>query len=107
MATPPDATLGDASFRLVPGDVAVDTLQIAHTHYPTERAERDVNVVLPIERLGDAARAGGIGQVAPHHVSFGFCNLTRELIDPGGGTAHRAAQALVRDEVDLALLVPG
>jgi len=102
-----DAALGDSSFRIIDNDVDPSTLQIAHTHYPHERADKDINVVFPLGRLREAAAAGGIGELAPRHVSFGFCAVTGALVKPPDGTAHQVAAMLRDDAVDLALLVPG
>lgn len=45
------AALGDSSFRPIPWDADPSRLRIAHTHYPHERAEKDINVIFPLERL--------------------------------------------------------
>jgi len=101
-----DAVTGDPSFRMIPGDQDLGELRVAHTHYPTDRARRDPNVVFPLQRLREAEAEGGIGRVARRHASFGFCARTRALIATPGGSAHELARLLVADEVDLALLVP-
>jgi len=109
-AQPPfdvDAALGDPSYREIPGDVDLDQLRVAHTHYPTDRARADINVVFPLARLREAAAAGGIGALAPRHLGFGFCALTRALVGEPDGSARLAAALLRDDAVDLALLVPG
>jgi len=41
--------IGDYTFRRVPSDTPVDRLEIHQLKYPTEGANRDINVVYPIE----------------------------------------------------------
>jgi len=102
-----DAATGDPSFRVIPGDAELEQLRIAHVHYPLERARKDLNVVFPLGLLREAEAAGGIGELAPRHASFGFCSQTKPLVRPPDGTAHQVATMLRDDGVDLALLVPG
>lgn len=101
------AALGDSSWRAVPSDVDVSRLRIAHTHYPHERAEQDIDVVFPVRRLRELAEEGAIASVASAHYSFGFDLHVKELIDPGSGTAHAVARALRDDGVDAVLFTPG
>lgn len=101
-----DASKGDASYRVLPRDLDVASLRIAHTHYPHERVEQDVNVVFPVERLREVAEEGGIAALAPRLFSFGWSNLTKELIEPPGGTAHQVARSLREDGVDAVILTP-
>jgi len=101
-----DASKGDASYRALPRDLNVAFLRIAHTHYPHERVERDVNVVFPVERLREVAEEGAIAALAPRLFSFGWSDLTKELIEPPDGTAHQVARALREDGVDAVILTP-
>lgn len=61
---------GDPTIRILPGAPAAGTLRITHDYYDHSEADRDVNCVLPVERLHELAAAGAIGEVAPRHVSF-------------------------------------
>jgi len=101
-----DAAKGDVSYRVLPCDLDVAYLRIAHTHYPRERVERDVNVIFPVERLREVAREGGIAGVAPRLFSFGWSDLTGELVQSPDGTAHHVARALREDGVDAVILTP-
>lgn len=101
------AALGDPSFRVIPRDVDVGSLRIAHTHFSHRRAEEDINVIFPLERLREMAEEGIIGSVAPRHFSFGFDLHVKELVDPVKGTAHKVASVLREDGVDVALFIPG
>lgn len=101
------AALGDSSYRAVPSDADTSRFCISHTHYPLERAQCDINVVLPVERLRELAEENVIGSVGDHHYCFGFDLHVKELVDPAIGTAHELARALKDDGVDVVLLTPG
>lgn len=102
-----DAALGDSSYRVIPSDADVSELRIAHTHYPHERAERDINVIFPVERLRELVDEGVIGSAAPSLFSFGFDLHVRPLVDERSGSAHQLARALQDDGVDVVLFTPG
>lgn len=101
------AALGDSTFRAIPSDADPSRLRIAHTHFPHERALRDINVIFPVERLRELAEEGAVGSVGAYHYSFGFDLHVKELIDPGHGTAHELARRLKDDGVDVVLFTPG
>lgn len=101
-----DAPLGDPGLRVIPSDVALSELRIAHAHYGHQRAERDPNVVFPLDRLRELAADGVIGGVASRAYSFGFTVHTGELIEPGTGSAHELARFLAEDGVDAVLFSP-
>ena len=97
---------GDASLREIPGDVALADLTITHDYYNHTSADRDVNVIFPLEHLRALADQGVIGQVARRH--FGLMghiegpHLRRlqEQIAPDIAAKLRA------DSVDFAFLTP-
>jgi D-proline reductase (dithiol) PrdB len=98
---------GDASFRVIPGDTMPRDLTITHDYYDHRAADRDVNCVLPLERLRELAAAGKVGGVAPRHIgTMGHIlgaqerRLVRE-------TAPAIARLLVEDGVDYVLAAPG
>ena len=98
---------GDASYRLIPGDVDVSALTITHDYYDHSAADRDLNCVYPIERLRELTRAGELGEVAPRHVGMmghlsgeQRARLVRE-------TADEIAGIFEQDAVDLVLATPG
>ncbi len=101
-----DAQGGDPSFREIPSGFDAADLRVAHTHYPHRYFEQDHGVILPIDRLREL-ETGGVLRLARRFFSFGFAGgLTRELIDPEQGSAHRLARELQADAVDAVLLVP-
>ncbi len=101
-----DAEAGDPTFREIPSGFDAADLRVAHTHYPHRYFEQDHGVILPIDRLREL-EAGGVFRLARRFFSFGFAGgLTRELVDPEQGSAHRLARELQADAVDAVLLVP-
>jgi D-proline reductase (dithiol) PrdB len=97
---------GDPSFREIPIDFNPENLRITHDYYNQKDAKRDINLVLPIDRLREMALRGAVGKV--HEVAYSFMGhidgshiktLVRE-------TAPAVAQALVKGGADYTLLVP-
>ncbi len=98
---------GDASFRIIPGDAALRDLAITHDYYDHRPADRDLNCVLPLERLRESATARRIADVAPRHIgTMGHIVGTEErrLV---AETAPAIARLLVEDGVDYVVAAPG
>jgi len=100
-----DTVAGDASWREIPHNVDLGRLRFTHTHYDTASAEQDPNVVLPIDRLTEAAQAGRVGSPAQFHI--GMMGFNPDPSQIAGATAPAVAQRLADAEVDVVLLVPG
>ena len=105
---PFDARLrkGDPSFREIPADTDPQQLVEAHRSESFDRSglAADRNLVFPLDRLRELVRDGAAGSLAPRALSF-----MGSITDPAPlvrETAPRAAEIFVRDEVDVALLVP-
>lgn len=97
---------GDWSFRLIPRDADVQSLEEHHRSDSFDHAglEADRNVGLPLDRLHELAAGGEIAEVAPRHVSLmGSVTAPSRLAKK---TAPAVADVLTSDEVDVALLVP-
>jgi len=58
---------GDPSYRELKGAWAIDELRITHDYYDHSDADKDINIVFPIQRLKELAGEGVIGQVAETH----------------------------------------
>ncbi len=106
--TPFDLDLkgGDASFRTIAGDAALDALTMHHKSdaYDPAPLAADRNVAFPLDRLRALAAAGAIGDVAPRHLSFmGSITRPERLVEE---SAPAAATLLAGDGVNIALLVP-
>jgi D-proline reductase (dithiol) PrdB len=97
---------GDPTFRIIPADAALSALELHHRSQAFDRtaAAADVNVAFPLERLRACAEAGDVGEVAPRHLSFmGSITAPARLRKEH---APAAADLLVEDKVDVALLAP-
>ncbi len=97
---------GDYSYRLIPGGADVQALEEHHRSDSFDHAgiEADRNIALPLGRLRELEAAGGIGAVAPRHVS-----LMGSITAPGRlvkRTVPVVADIFAADQVDVALLVP-
>lgn len=94
----------DTSFRAIPVDTPADELRVTHFAYDMTDARRDVNVVFPLETLKDLAGLGRIGSLVPNAYTFmgGIYSSrkVREILAPA------LADCLIRDEVDVAIMVP-
>jgi len=97
---------GDATYRVLPQTATADTLTITHQYYDHTDADRDVNVVFPLDHFRELAGRGVIGSLAPQH--FGFMGHIE-----GGQIpllTHRyapeVAAKLRHDGVDFAFLTP-
>ena len=95
---------GDVSFRIIPDWAEKKDLTISHNHYDHTDADKDINIVFPLEILKDFARKGLIGKVAPRH--FGFMGSIYDTVKLVNGPAREVAELLKEDGVDIALLSP-
>jgi len=94
----------DLSFRAVDIETPPAELRVSHFAYDTTDAKRDVNVVLPVQTLKDLARLGRIGSLARNAYTFmGGIYSARKVRDV---LAPALADRLIRDEVDVAIMVP-
>ncbi|HEX7126629.1 MAG TPA: glycine/sarcosine/betaine reductase selenoprotein B family protein [Thermodesulfobacteriota bacterium] len=98
-----DARDGDPTFRRIPRGVDRRRLVVSHGHYDSRDVRRDVNVVLPLDRLEELAAAGRIGGVAPVHYGFGWIRDVAPLV---GRTAPVVARELVAARVGAVVLTP-
>jgi len=98
---------GDPSPRELDLARPLDTLMITHDYYDHSDADRDLNVVFPVERLRELAAAGEIGGVARR--AFGFMgHITGPHLETlKRRTAPEVAALLKKDRVDAVLLAPG
>ncbi len=97
---------GDPSFREISGNVDISTLIDTHRSesFDHRGIEQDRNVAFPLERLRELVESGRIGSVNHRHLS-----LMGSITAPGRfikEQAPQAAEKLVSDGVDVALLVP-
>lgn len=97
---------GDPTFREIPAASALSDLTITHNYYNHTDADKDINIILPIERVMDLRRTGEIGNVNHRHFSF-MGHITGPHMDTLiKRTAPQVANLLKADNVDLVLLAP-
>lgn len=94
----------DLSFRAIDVETAAENLRVSHFAYDTTDATADINVVFPYQTLKDLARLGRIGSLSRRAYTFmGGIYSARKVRDT---LAPAIAEQLVRDEVDVAIMVP-
>jgi len=101
--TDPD---GDPSFRVVPAGTPRGDVKITHKYYDHSAADRDLNVVVPIDRLHELVAGGRVGAVAPRIYSFmGHIDgaHVRTLME---ATAPEVARRLRGDGAEAVVLTP-
>lgn len=102
----PDVRGGDFSYRVIPADAPVQSLEEHHRSDAFDHSgiETDRNMAMPLDRLHEMAAEGQIGSVAPRHIS-----LMGSITAPGRLVQHtlpRVADLLMEDHVDVALMIP-
>jgi len=98
--------LGDLTYRVFADDVDSAQLMVTHHHYDHTDADRDINVVFPIDVLRDLAAEGFIGGLARKHV--GYMGYTMQLKAMYEGTAPEIANEIDRgSRADVVVLTGG
>ena len=97
---------GDVSYREIPRDVDLKSLEIGHRSdaFDPRGLQADANLALPLERLEEMRRDGAIGSVNDRHFSF-----MGSITAPGRLTSHSVPEvvsALKTDVVDVVFLTP-
>ncbi|NJD69289.1 MAG: hypothetical protein C3F12_02625 [Candidatus Methylomirabilota bacterium] len=108
-AQPPfdmDDPNGDPSFRVISADTKPQELTITHKYYDHSAADKDLNVVLPLDRLKELKAEGLIGGIAPF--VYGFMGHidgphVKTLVQQ---TAPEVARRLRRDGAEAVVLTP-
>lgn len=98
---------GDPSYRELPSETPRGAYTITHDYYDHTDADRDLNVVFPIDRLKEMRDTGAIGSLAP--VNYGFMgHIDGAHIDTLiNKTAPEVARKIRAQNVDVVLLTPG
>ncbi len=97
---------GDATYRAVPGEVALDTLTITHKYYDHTDADRDPNVIFPLTHFRDLVEQRVIGSLATWHYGFMGHIEGPQVAILNERTAPEVAAKLRADGVDFAFLTP-
>jgi D-proline reductase (dithiol) PrdB len=95
----------DESFRLITGDFSAADLMFTHAHYDHEDADKDPNVMYPIDRLKELVAEGVIGGVANKHI--GMMGYSMKLKQVYEETVPAIAKEINRSNADAVLLTAG
>ncbi len=98
---------GDPTFRVINSGARVDELMITHDYYDHTDADRDINIVFPIERLRELVSGKRIGRLAPRFYGFMGHIQGRHIKSLVDTYAARVVAMLKEDGVDVALFTPG
>ncbi len=98
---------GDPTYRVIPGATPNEELTITHDYYDHADADKDINIVFPLQRLREFAGEGVIGSVSANHYGF-MGHIKGAHVDTlVYKMAARVAESLRKDEVDAVILTPG
>ena len=100
----PDARNDHRVDAIDPG-TPLDQYQIHDSYYNHADADRDLNCLFPVDRLGELAAAGEIGAVAARHWS-GFMGRTYNRSKVIEDSAPALVAELQADGVDLLIAIP-
>jgi len=97
---------GDPTFREIPAGIDLPELTITHNYYDHTDADRDINVVFPIQRLRDLAGEGFIKETGPRHFSFMGHITGRHVETLIKQTGPAVAEMLKKDGIEAVFLTP-
>jgi D-proline reductase (dithiol) PrdB len=97
---------GDPSFRVIDGATIGKGYRITHDYYDHGDAEKDLNIVFPLDRLRELQGEGVVGRLADTHYSFMGHIDGRHIVTLISDTARQVAEKLRLDGVDAVLLTP-
>jgi D-proline reductase (dithiol) PrdB len=96
---------GDFTLREIPSDTLSSELMVTHGGYDNSDVNKDVNAMLPIDRLRELEKEGFIGSVAP--VLVGFMGGGGNVEKFRNETGPSIARIFKNEAVDLAILTAG
>ncbi|MBI5681609.1 MAG: hypothetical protein HZC45_00285 [Deltaproteobacteria bacterium] len=98
---------GDPTYREIPLDTPKQDLMITHDYYDHKDADKDINIVFPIDRLKEMQERGEIGSIS--RINFGLMGHIdkRHVSALINDTAPQIAKKLKGLNVDAVLLTPG
>ena len=67
---PPFVLAGDHTFREIPATTPSSELMVSHGGFDNSDVNRDINAMLPLDRLRELAAEGCIGRIAPTLIGF-------------------------------------
>jgi D-proline reductase (dithiol) PrdB len=98
---------GDPTFREIDITLSTSDLTITHDYYDHTNADRDINIVFPVERLKELEKEGIIGRLSQRHYGFMGHIKNHHISSLINVYAPEVAKRLKTEGVDVALLTPG
>jgi D-proline reductase (dithiol) PrdB len=98
---------GDPSYRTIDLRKPLPELMITHDYYDHSDADKDINIVFPVERLKEFEQEGLIGRVSDIHYGFMGHITGRHIPALINKIAPEVARKLQENNVDAVLLTPG
>jgi len=98
---------GDPSYRVIDITRPLSSVMITHDYYDHSDADRDINIVFPVERLKEFEMEGLIGQIADYHYGFMGHITGKHILTLISKSAPEVAARLKKDNVNIVLLTPG
>ena len=96
---------GDVTFREIPSNTPASDLMVTHGGYDNSDVNKDVNAMLPIDRLRELATERFIGSVAP--VLIGFMGGGGNVEKFRNETGPAIANIFKKEGVDICVLTAG
>ncbi len=101
----PFNTAGDFTFREIPIDTPSSQLMVTHGGFDNSDINKDVNAMLPIDRLHELVKEGFIGDLSP--VLIGFMGGGGNVNKFRSETGPAIAKIFKDNDVDIVLLTGG
>ncbi len=98
---------GDPTFRVIDASRPISDLTITHDYYDHSDADKDINIVFPIQRLWEPECEGFIGRLAKNHYGFMGHIVGPHIQTLVNQSAPEVARRLKLDAADAVLLTPG
>lgn len=99
-----EPTWGDPTYRCIPRKTTAADIDVHHLHINTEYIRRDLDVMLPLQRLAEFEADGIIGRLAPTAYSFyGFQWQNERFLDEA---IRPMVPKMKAEEVEAVLLTP-
>lgn len=98
---------GDPTFRILDISRPIEDLMITHDYYDHSDADKDINIVFPVQRLKEFKDEGCIEDLATNHYGFMGHIVGRRVETLINKSAPDVANRLLKDNVDIVLLTPG
>lgn len=98
---------GDPSVRMIDNRLSLGDLMITHDYYDHADADKDMNIVFPLDRIREMVARGQIGGLARTHYGFMGHIDGPHIVSLLNRSAPQVVSRLKEDGVDLVLLTPG